>query len=190
MHPGSPSRDVPCRDAAGGTGFTGRPPVTITHCGRLVPDTSGASSTEGTPELTRFSQRSGCGHVDRGCGAADGVGRSDLRLWHESPSKDTRSNASLNDEWVRLINKSRTARQLKGDRLRDKTGYTYTFGSFVLKGRGNTAANRYWAAGHMYGTTPATPPTCATPAARPPTLAPGNPWTPAVLLIRIVSAAS
>ncbi|MFG2004823.1 lamin tail domain-containing protein [Spirillospora sp. NPDC048911] len=76
------------------------------------------------------------------------------RVYYDSPGKDTRSNASLNGEWVQLINKTRTARQLKGYRLHDKTGYTYTFGSFTLKGRAtvkihtgrghNTATHRYW----------------------------------------------
>ncbi|MFI0444432.1 lamin tail domain-containing protein [Actinomadura sp. 6N118] len=76
------------------------------------------------------------------------------RVYYDSPGKDTRSNAKLNGEWVQLINKSRTARQLRGYKLRDKTGYTYTFGSFVLRagktvvvhtGKGrNTATHRYW----------------------------------------------
>ncbi|WP_245679380.1 lamin tail domain-containing protein [Actinomadura hibisca] len=79
------------------------------------------------------------------------------RVYFDSPGKDTRSNASLNGEWVQLYNTSRTSRQLKGYKLRDKTGYTYTFGSFVLKGRAtvkvrtgkgrNTTANRYWGRG-------------------------------------------
>jgi len=79
------------------------------------------------------------------------------RVYFDSPGKDTRSNASLNGEWVQLINRSKKTVQLKGYRLRDKTGYTYVFGSFKLgakktvkvrtgKGR-NTAANRYWGRG-------------------------------------------
>jgi hypothetical protein len=76
------------------------------------------------------------------------------RVYYDSPGKDTRSNASLNAEWVQLYNRTTTARQLKGVTLRDKSGHTYTFGSFTLKGhksvyvhtgRGtNTATNRYW----------------------------------------------
>ncbi|QKG23223.1 lamin tail domain-containing protein [Actinomadura verrucosospora] len=76
------------------------------------------------------------------------------RVYYDSPGKDTRSNASLNAEWVQLYNTSKTARQLKGVKLRDKSGHTYTFGSFTLKGhksvyvhtgRGtNTATHRYW----------------------------------------------
>ncbi|MBO2451227.1 lamin tail domain-containing protein [Actinomadura barringtoniae] len=79
------------------------------------------------------------------------------RVYFDSPGKDTRSNASLNGEWVQLINRSKKSVQLKGYRLRDKTGYTYVFGSFKLggkktvkvrtgKGR-NTSANRYWGRG-------------------------------------------
>ncbi|MGK5550634.1 lamin tail domain-containing protein [Actinomadura kijaniata] len=76
------------------------------------------------------------------------------RVYFDSPGKDTGSNASLNGEWIQLVNISRSARQLKGYKLRDKTGYTYTFASFTLKGRAkvtirtgkgrNTTATRYW----------------------------------------------
>ncbi|MFF4242061.1 lamin tail domain-containing protein [Actinomadura geliboluensis] len=76
------------------------------------------------------------------------------RVYFDSPGKDTRSNTSLNAEWVQLFNTSKTSRQLKGMKLRDRTGYTYTFGSFTLKGRksvyvhtgkgSNTATHRYW----------------------------------------------
>lgn len=55
---------------------------------------------------------------------------------------------------MQLFNTSKTSRQLKGYKLKDKTGYTYTFGSFTLKGRKsvyvhtgkgrNSAAHRYW----------------------------------------------
>ncbi|MBO2456025.1 lamin tail domain-containing protein [Actinomadura sp. LCR2-06] len=76
------------------------------------------------------------------------------RVYFDSPGKDTRSNASLNAEWVQLYNTSKTSKQLKGVTLRDKSGHTYKFGSFTLKGhksvyvhtgRGtNTATHRYW----------------------------------------------
>ncbi|POM25801.1 hypothetical protein BTM25_01840 [Actinomadura rubteroloni] len=76
------------------------------------------------------------------------------RVYYDSPGKDTRSNTSLNGEWVQLFNTSRTSRQLRGYSLRDRTGYTYTFGTFTLKGRKsvyvhtgsgtNTATQRYW----------------------------------------------
>lgn len=76
------------------------------------------------------------------------------RVYYNSPGTDNRSNSSLNGEWVQLFNTSTTSRQLKGYRLRDKTGYTYTFGTFTLGGRRsvyvhtgrgtNTSTHRYW----------------------------------------------
>ncbi|WP_026313429.1 lamin tail domain-containing protein [Actinomadura flavalba] len=76
------------------------------------------------------------------------------RAYFDSPGKDTRTNASLNGEWVQLHNRSKTARSLTGWKLRDKTGYTYTFGTYTLAagktvkvrtGSGtDTKANRYW----------------------------------------------
>jgi hypothetical protein len=76
------------------------------------------------------------------------------RVYYDSPGKDTGSNSSLNAEWVQLKNKGAKARQLKGWKIKDETGYTYTFGTFTLKagatvkvrtGKGaNTSANRYW----------------------------------------------
>ncbi|MFD0684285.1 lamin tail domain-containing protein [Actinomadura fibrosa] len=79
------------------------------------------------------------------------------RVYFDSPGSDNRSNASLNGEWVQLFNTSKTSRQLKGYKLRDKTGYTYTFGSFKLGGRKsvyvhtgkgkNGSTHRYWGRG-------------------------------------------
>jgi len=76
------------------------------------------------------------------------------RVYFDSPGKDDRSNKSLNGEWVQLFNRTTKTRQLKGVKLRDRTGYTYTFGSFKLKGRKsvyvhtgqgkNNATHRYW----------------------------------------------
>lgn len=59
----------------------------------------------------------------------------------DSPGKDTRSNTSLNAEWVNLHNNSRSALQLKGYKLKDNTGYTYTFGSYRI-GAGKTVKVR------------------------------------------------
>jgi hypothetical protein len=79
------------------------------------------------------------------------------RVYYNSPGTDNRSNTSLNGEWVQLYNTASASRQLKGYTLRDKTGYTYTFGSFTLGGRksvyvhtgkgSNTATHRYWGRG-------------------------------------------
>ncbi|OON72065.1 lamin tail domain-containing protein [Streptomyces tsukubensis] len=74
-----------------------------------------------------------------------------------SPGKDTRTNASLNGEWVNIHNNSRSPLQLKGYKLKDNTGYTYTFGSYrvgagktvkVRTGKGkNVSGVRYWGRG-------------------------------------------
>lgn len=76
------------------------------------------------------------------------------RVYYNSPGTDNRTNTSLNGEWVRIINKASTKRSLTGWKLKDKTGYTYTFGTFSLAGgktvyvhtgKGtNTTARRYW----------------------------------------------
>ncbi|RFS80954.1 lamin tail domain-containing protein [Actinomadura spongiicola] len=79
------------------------------------------------------------------------------RAYYNSPGSDNRTNKSLNGEWVQLLNTSKKAVQLKGYKLRDKTGYTYTFGSFTLAGKkyvtvhtgkgSNTSTHRYWGRG-------------------------------------------
>lgn len=72
-----------------------------------------------------------------------------------SPGSDTGSNASLNGEWVRLNNSSRTTSyNLKGYTIRDRSHHVYTFGRFTLKPRAsvtvhtgsgkNSSTNRYW----------------------------------------------
>ncbi|MYY83529.1 MULTISPECIES: lamin tail domain-containing protein [unclassified Streptomyces] len=75
-------------------------------------------------------------------------------IQYDSPGRDTRSNSSLNAEWVNIHNSSRSAIQLKGYKLKDDTGYTYTFGSYkigagktvkVRTGKGSDASGvRYW----------------------------------------------
>ncbi|MEN8655347.1 lamin tail domain-containing protein [Streptomyces sp. 21So2-11] len=76
------------------------------------------------------------------------------KIQYDSPGSDRGSNASLNAEWVEIHNNTRSAIQLKGYKLKDNTGYTYTFGTYkigagkivrVRSGKAtNTAANRYW----------------------------------------------
>jgi len=73
---------------------------------------------------------------------------------YDSPGPDTRSNKSLNAEWVRIRNFSSTKKTLTGWTLRDRAGHVYRFNTFALKpgksvrihtGKGaNTAADRYW----------------------------------------------
>lgn len=76
------------------------------------------------------------------------------KIQYDSPGKDTRSNASLKAEWVDIHNNGKAKLQLKGYKLKDNTGYTYTFGSYsigagktvrVHTGKaGNTAGHVYW----------------------------------------------
>ncbi|MFI7126016.1 lamin tail domain-containing protein [Nonomuraea sp. NPDC050153] len=55
------------------------------------------------------------------------------KVYYDSPGKDTRSNSSLNAEYVVLLNTTKKAIQLEGWVLRDKTGYKYRFVPFLLK---------------------------------------------------------
>ncbi|WP_274557793.1 lamin tail domain-containing protein [Streptomyces spiramyceticus] len=76
------------------------------------------------------------------------------KIQYNSPGSDTRTNTSLNAEWVEIHNNTRSAIQLRDYKLKDNTGYTYTFGTYrigagatvrVHTGKGtNTAAHRYW----------------------------------------------
>jgi hypothetical protein len=72
-----------------------------------------------------------------------------------SPGSDTKSNSSLNGEWVRLKNSSSTTSdKLTGWTIRDKQKHVYKFGTFTLKpgasvtlytGKGtNSSSKRYW----------------------------------------------
>jgi len=79
-------------------------------------------------------------------------------IYYNSPGKDLRSAASLNAEWVRIVNPTAHAVSLTGWTVKDRQNHTYRFGAFTLKahgavvlhtGRGtNTAANRYWGSGN------------------------------------------
>jgi hypothetical protein len=75
------------------------------------------------------------------------------KIWYDSPGSDTRSNTSLNGEWVQINNSTTKAASLKGWTLTDASKHVYKFGTFTLKahatvtvrtGKGrNTAANVY-----------------------------------------------
>ncbi|HEY1175314.1 MAG TPA: lamin tail domain-containing protein [Phytomonospora sp.] len=75
-------------------------------------------------------------------------------IHYDSAGKDTGSNTSLNDEWIRLHNNTSSAVTLTGYKIKDKAGHTYTFPSFKLgagksvalhTGRGtNSSAHLYW----------------------------------------------
>ncbi|MGW7414401.1 lamin tail domain-containing protein [Streptomyces sp. NPDC054863] len=75
-------------------------------------------------------------------------------IQYNGPGADNGSNASRNSEYVQIHNAGRSAVQLKGYKVRDKNGWTYTFRALKLgagktvtlrtgSGR-NTAANVYW----------------------------------------------
>ncbi|MGW0707004.1 lamin tail domain-containing protein [Streptomyces sp. NPDC002643] len=88
-------------------------------------------------------------------GSAEAAGRVYIyEVYYDSPGSDRGSNKSLNAEWVIIKNTRSTAVSLKGWKIKDKTGYTYTFGSVkvgagkskkVHTGKGtNTAYDKYW----------------------------------------------
>ncbi|GGT01929.1 hypothetical protein GCM10010254_22860 [Streptomyces chromofuscus] len=54
---------------------------------------------------------------------------------YDSPGRDTRSNRSLNGEWVEVTNTTRRGVNLDGWTLSDEDGNTYTFDRFRLAGR-------------------------------------------------------
>ena len=77
------------------------------------------------------------------------------RVYYNSPGSDTGSNTSLNAEYVLLTNKASWRMNLKNYTLKDRTGYTYRFGTDLIvspgasvvvhTGKGtNTATHRYW----------------------------------------------
>ncbi|MGW5418946.1 lamin tail domain-containing protein [Streptomyces sp. NPDC003943] len=75
------------------------------------------------------------------------------KIYYDSPGTDSRSNTSLNGEWVQIANTTAYAVNLRGWTLTDASGHKYTFGNFTLgkgktvtvhTGRGtNTAAHLY-----------------------------------------------
>ncbi len=83
------------------------------------------------------------------------------KIVYNSPGRDTHSNLSLNGEWVRLTNKSRSTINLKGWTIRDGAGNTYRFNGDVSLGPGKNvyvrtgsgvdnrpATHRYWNRGY------------------------------------------
>ena len=74
---------------------------------------------------------------------------------YDSPGTDDRSNASLNAEWISLINSGSRAVNLRGYTIRDAAGHVFTFGAVTIAANGgwlwlhtgtasNTARNQYW----------------------------------------------
>lgn len=80
------------------------------------------------------------------------------KIYYNSPGSDTRTNTSLNAEYVVIKNTSSTTKCLTGWTVRDAAGHVYKFGTFCLggyksvtlhTGKGtNTAAHRYWGSGN------------------------------------------
>jgi len=76
------------------------------------------------------------------------------KIQYDSPGTDTRSNSSLNAEYVTIKNVSSSNRSLTGWTVRDAQSHVYKFGTFTLKagksvrlhtGKGtNTSTDRYW----------------------------------------------
>ena len=77
---------------------------------------------------------------------------------YDSPGSDTRTQASLNAEYVTIKNTSTTARVLTGWTLRDASAHVFTFPTFTLPagrsviihtGSGtNSAGHLYWRSGN------------------------------------------
>ncbi|NHI20737.1 lamin tail domain-containing protein [Phycicoccus endophyticus] len=73
---------------------------------------------------------------------------------YDSPGADRGGNKSVNAEYVKITNRSRSARSLTGWTLRDRTGHTFRFPAFTLRagrsvlvhsGKGRaTAKDRYF----------------------------------------------
>ncbi|MET9852165.1 lamin tail domain-containing protein [Streptomyces sp. NPDC006450] len=55
------------------------------------------------------------------------------KIWYDSPGTDTRTNTSLNGEWVQITNGTTTAVNLKGWTLTDTSSHVYTFATFTLQ---------------------------------------------------------
>jgi hypothetical protein len=57
------------------------------------------------------------------------------KIQYNSPGTDDRTNASLNAEWVRLTNNTKSAINLKNWTLRDKSNHVLTLPSYSLKSK-------------------------------------------------------
>ncbi len=77
---------------------------------------------------------------------------------YDSPGKDTRSAASLNAEWISLVNTGSRAVNLEGYTIRDKARHVHTFGNVTIAGGGGriwlhtgsgstNGGHRYWGRG-------------------------------------------
>ncbi|MBV2353541.1 lamin tail domain-containing protein [Streptomyces sp. J2-1] len=54
------------------------------------------------------------------------------RVWFDSPGSDTRSNSSLNGEWVQIRNTAGSSVSLRGWVLKDASNHRYTFPNVTI----------------------------------------------------------
>lgn len=76
------------------------------------------------------------------------------RIQYDSPGSDTRTNASINAEYVQIKNLGTATVSLTGWTVRDAANHVYKFGSYALPGKKtltlhtgkgtNSALVRYW----------------------------------------------
>ncbi|MEV4534317.1 lamin tail domain-containing protein [Asanoa sp. NPDC049518] len=80
-------------------------------------------------------------------------------IQYDAPGRDTRTNQSLNGEFVTLVNHGRRAVNLNGYEVSDRANHVYRFGNVWLEGRGgtvrlhtgngrNTSRDVYWRSGN------------------------------------------
>jgi len=78
---------------------------------------------------------------------------------YDSPGKDTRTNASLNNEWISLVNSGTKAVNLSRYTVRDASNHVFTFGNVTIPANGGriwlhtgkgtkNAKNAYWGSGN------------------------------------------
>jgi hypothetical protein len=57
-------------------------------------------------------------------------------IQYDSPGRDDRSNASLNGEWISIVNNGRRAVNLRGYTIEDRANNVYRFGNVWIAGDG------------------------------------------------------
>lgn len=81
------------------------------------------------------------------------------KVYYNSPGSDTRSNASLNAEYVQVTNRGRTAVSVTGWTVKDAAGHTYKLSGTLAAGKtvvihtgkgtnGKPAKHVYWGSGN------------------------------------------
>jgi hypothetical protein len=98
------------------------------------------------------------GGLTTGGGGSSPGGARITAIYFDAPGPDTRTNSSLDAEWVRIANTTGSRKVLTGWTLRDSASHVFTFPSFALgagaavkvhTGSGtDTAGNLYWRQGN------------------------------------------